>query len=535
MPTNPVPATLPTVTLPLVGVPTFPGGVPPEFYTQLIETMKIMQVVQAPPVIPKIVVESRDHEESVDLAKLQISMLQLMYAGGEIDWEEGTVKNVRLADFAQGFKNLLGRSAAVQAAQLTNLFMTSFTTEMDDDDNALANPLQRLMSLVCFPQKFTKGHLNASFQSFDLEAGAIYKSTSLNPFQYAPQNNRVLVKAATSEMEEARNEINWKVVDKDRKQISSIIEGVGRVNTMEDVAMTCANMCGVQLAIVDVSTNKPLLYQFALKMIKFIENKNTRTWMRDNMDAIAHLPMVFMGKTHQFFQHLASFSQNSINTNKVELGLADLDERHIKTAIKLAAKFFKKMVDHIDDNSVPKEVPTFAKSLFVEQTSGRFAIAPPAIAPAPKSNPTVQPTTSKEGGKRKTNGDEPAVVVPGNKKPRKEFSDKSLKMGIFHVKAGTPAAKALPDKKLLTDGAGICLDFCSQDKKCNFPHQLCKNGKHYTNWKNVPDADKIILFKHMDSTGLMWFDAATFEKHKITIPNAYAHLLGDATGPNRST
>jgi hypothetical protein len=119
MPTNPVPAILPTITLPLVGVPTFLGGVPPEFYTQLIETMKIMQVVQAPPVIPKIVVESRDHEESVDLAKLQISMLQLMYAGGEIDWEEGTVKNVRLADFAQGFKNLLGRSAAVQAAQLT--------------------------------------------------------------------------------------------------------------------------------------------------------------------------------------------------------------------------------------------------------------------------------------------------------------------------------------------------------------------------------------------------------------------------------
>ncbi len=81
--TNPVPATLPTV---LPGeVPAILGGVPPVFYTQLIETMKIMQVVQAPQAIPKIVVESCDHEESVDLAKLQISMLQLMYAGGDID------------------------------------------------------------------------------------------------------------------------------------------------------------------------------------------------------------------------------------------------------------------------------------------------------------------------------------------------------------------------------------------------------------------------------------------------------------------
>jgi hypothetical protein len=256
--------------------------------------------------------------------------------------------------------------------------------------------------------------------------------------------------------------------------------------------------------------------------------------MHDNMDVIAHLPMVFMGKNHQFFQLLTSFLQNLINTNKVELGLANLDDKHVKTAIKLASKFFKKMVDHIDKNSVPKEVYTFVKSLFVEQTSGGFAIALLSIV-APRSNPTVQPTTSKEGRKRKTNSDEPAVVVPGNKKPRKEFSDKSLKMGIFHVKAGTPVAKALPDKTLLTDSAGFCLDFCSQDKKCNFPHQLCKNGKHYINWKNVPNADKLILYKHMDSTGLNWFDAATFEKHKITIPSKYAHLLGDATGPNKST
>jgi hypothetical protein len=260
-------ATAPTIpAAPTTAIP------PPSFYTQLIKTMKNMQ---APQQLQKIVVESRDHKESVDLAKLQISMLQLMYAGGNIDWEEDTVKKVKLADFAQGFKNLLGRYAAVQAAQLMNLFMTIFTTEMDDDDvDLLVNPLNRLMSLVCFPPKFTKGHLNASFQSFVLESGAIYKSTSINPFQYAPQNNCMLMKAATSKMEEVRNKISWKVVDKDRKQILSIIKGV-RVNSMEDVAMTCANMCSIQLAIVDILTTKPLLYQFTLKMIEFIKNKKT--------------------------------------------------------------------------------------------------------------------------------------------------------------------------------------------------------------------------------------------------------------------
>jgi len=106
-----------------------------------------------------------------------------------------------------------------------------------------------------FPQKFTKVHLNLSIQSVDLETGSIYKSSSINPFHYASQTNRVLVKAANSEMEEERNEMNWKIVEKDRKQISSMIEGVRRITSMNGIAMTCTNVCGVQLAIVDVLTS----------------------------------------------------------------------------------------------------------------------------------------------------------------------------------------------------------------------------------------------------------------------------------------
>ena len=77
-------------------------------------------------------------------------------------------------------------------------------------------------------------------------------------------------------------------------------------------------------------------------------------------------------------------------------------------------------------------------------------------------------------------------------------------MGLFHVKKGAPASKALLDKRMLKDDAGICMDFCSHKKKCNDPHQLCRNGKHYTNWKNVPGNNTVTLLKHMDSSGLMW-------------------------------
>ena len=172
---------------------------PPEFFAQLIETMKNIQAPQHP---TKIVVESRDHEETINLAKLQNGMLQLMYATGDVSWDNGTVTNIRVATFSQGFLNLLSRSALVQATQLTNLFTTIFATKPEDDDNDFqSNPLSRLMSLVVFPLKFTKGHLNASFQNSDLETGSMYKSTSLNPFHYAPQTNRkTILEAATKWM-----------------------------------------------------------------------------------------------------------------------------------------------------------------------------------------------------------------------------------------------------------------------------------------------------------------------------------------------
>jgi hypothetical protein len=95
-----------------------------------------------------IVVKSRKHEESMDLAKLQSSMLKLMYACSNINWEEGTVKIIHLATFLQGFKNLLNRSATFQTTQRANLFTIVFTTEPNNDNNEMhLNPVNRLMSL----------------------------------------------------------------------------------------------------------------------------------------------------------------------------------------------------------------------------------------------------------------------------------------------------------------------------------------------------------------------------------------------------
>jgi hypothetical protein len=39
----------------------------------------------------------------------------------------------------------------------------------------------------------------------------------------------------------------------------------------------------------------------------------------------------------------------------------------------------------------------------------------------------------------------------------------------------------------------------------------------------------------MEKSGLMWLDAETFKKHEIVIASEFAHLLGDATGPKKTS
>jgi hypothetical protein len=118
---------------------------------------------------------------------------------------------------------------------------------------------------------------------------------------------------------------------------------------------------------------------------------------------------------------------------------------------------------------VLKEIPNFAKSLFVEQTAGGIITLAETNTNAKNqkgaavSGAVVSGTAvSGESNKRKSNGNE-----PGKNKSRKEFSDKSLKMGLFHAKKGAPATKALPKKGKLKDE--ICLDLCAHEKNTTIP------------------------------------------------------------------
>ena len=99
------------------------------------------------------------------------------------------------------------------------------------------------------------------------------------------------------------------------------IKGIGQITTMDNIAMTAVNIFGMKMGIVDTSLDKPLLYQFAWMMLKFVESKKFVCWLSSKLDFSCQLVDGFYGKLHQFFKNLVLFLQNSINTNSIEHNL----------------------------------------------------------------------------------------------------------------------------------------------------------------------------------------------------------------------
>jgi hypothetical protein len=128
------------------------------------------------------------------------------------------------------------------------------------------------MSLYVFLPRFTKGHLITTFQSNNLELAAIHESTSINPFHYAPQLDQILVTKVKKEVKEEQNKKSFAIAERNCKKMLALIKGIGKINSMDNVPKTCANIDGIQLAIVDITAGKPLLYQYAWKVICFLEN-----------------------------------------------------------------------------------------------------------------------------------------------------------------------------------------------------------------------------------------------------------------------
>ncbi len=210
---------------------------------------------------------------------------------------------------------------------------------------------------------------------------------------------------------------------------------------------------------------------------------------------------------------LAHFSSNSKNTNSIKLGKSTFDNKNLNGTIKYASSFLIKMEKYVAEDSVPTDVPSFARGIIE------------SIKPAEKASAK----TSASSGSASSGAADPGQDELDKKKQKKVTGKKNTdftKLGLFHTKDGIEDGKVFPNTLKLP----LCSKFFLQGKACDKPKQACKFA-HVVTWKSIKEEDQNKILKHCVATNNLWLDDETMKKHKAKLPSEFEHLLGDTTGP----
>ena len=259
-----------------------------------------------------------------------------------------------------------------------------------------------------------------------------------------------------------------------------------------------------------------------IKPIDCITQQEFTRWYNANKSRMPHLPYYFLNMLQHVFAQQAKFSANSLNTNKVEHGDngSTLIIKVLEQTVKYSVHFFKRISDYVAEDTVPSSIPRFTPAH--AHPSNQIATITTSIAMATigqdytKKKPDASPpgTPSKERRNKKARGLKPTGGTD------------QTKLGLFHSKEGTKPEDLFPSSLESTP----CAFFCSQNKKCTRPSSSCPRP-HNVKWDAIKPDDQAKILKHFSDTGNGWLDTETFNKHKIEIPENYAFLLGDASGP----
>ena len=480
---------------------------------------------QAPPFLTQqsqnIVVESRADKAREQEAKLNTNMLSLFLIGVKTDWEDGKIISTLLPMNTTEYKNILAQPSSVRPTQAANILQTVFTTSPDSLEQRFS-PLFSMLSMEFFPKNLVTAWLNANFQRSNLES-LLFESNAITILTFVSQNDSAKLLASRTSEENARNEWALEMSEAHRTKAKTTIEGLGKIESMQCIVRIAANVCGFVRAFFDVEKGmQPFIYQLCIKTIDCITQQEFTRWYNANKSRMPHLPYYFLNMLQHVFAQQAKFSANSLNTNKVEHGDngSTLITKVLDQTVKYSVRFFKRISDHVAEDTVPSSIPRFTPAH--AHPSNQIATITTSIAMATisqdysKKKPDDSPpgTPSKERRNKKARGLKPTGGTD------------QIKLGLFHSKEGIKPEDLFPSGLESTP----CAFFCFQNKKCTRPRSSCPRP-HNVKWDAIKPDDQAKILKHFSDTGNGWLDAETFNKHKIEIPKNYAFLLGDASGP----
>ena len=449
-------------------------------------------------------------------------MLSLFLAGGSIDWDEGKITDVKIPTPTQEYKNILLQPPTIRPIQAGNILLTVFTTAPDTIE-ARFSPLFSKLSMEFFPKNLVTSWLNANFQKSNLDSLS-FETNAITVLSFVSQNDTERLTAVRLLEENEKNERSYDFLDVHKTKAKATIEGLGRIEGIDCIVKICANICGFIRSFFDIEKGKrPIIYDLCVKTIDCITHQEFNRWHAVNAKQLAHLPYIFLNMMQHVFVQQAKFAANTLNTNKIEVHgpTVALVTKQVDVSIKYLARFFKKMDDHVAEDTVPTAVPRFTPHH-----------AKPGIMGALEESVA---NTAIEAGNKKKAEDSPPGTPTREKKAKKARlkptgAADQTKKGMFHGKKGVSPSDLFPTGL----ESAPCAFFCFQDKKCTKPKSTCPRP-HVTSWKNIKPGDQPKILKHFANTGNGWLDAETFKRHEVEIAPEFAYLLGDANGPKEKS
>jgi hypothetical protein len=244
-----------------------------------------------------------------------------------------------------------------------------------------------------------------------------------------------------------------------RTKAKTTIEGLGKIESMQCIMRIAANVCGFIHAFFDIEKDpKPFVYQLCIKTIDCITQQNFTRWYNANKSCMPHLPYYFLNMLQHVFAQQAKFSANSLITNKVKHGdnRSTLIIKQLEQTIQYSVYFFKRISDHVAEDTVPSSIPRFTPPH--AHPSNQLATVTTFIVMATigqddtKKKPDASPpgTLSKERRNKKACGLKPTGGAD------------QTKLGLFHLKEGIKPEDLFPSGLESTP----CAFFCFQNKKC---------------------------------------------------------------------
>jgi hypothetical protein len=140
---------------------------------------------------------------------------------------------------------------------MVNILSTVFM-EVPDDLAERLSPLTTHTSMYHISKKISTAILNCNFQQMNLDS-LNFEMSSIIILSFVSQNDSAKANKYCEAKQLAQNECVFDIIEAHQKTLKSVIEGLGKITSMDCIVKISSNVCCIIMALFDIQPCSPVL------------------------------------------------------------------------------------------------------------------------------------------------------------------------------------------------------------------------------------------------------------------------------------